>query len=395
MTAPSGKTFAALVVAGGRGLRVGGDVPKQYRRLAGRSIVQRSLQPFLDHPAIACVQVVIGASDRDLYDHAVAPHQRLLPVAEGGETRQESVRRGLDALRERQPDFVLIHDAARPFVTATIIENVTAALAEVPAALAAIPLADTLKKAAPDATVDSTLSRDGLFLAQTPQGFRFGEIVDAHRRAAQQDETFTDDAAIAEFAGLPVRLVPGDPLNSKITTEEDFVMAERLLASASETRVATGYDVHALGPGSAVMLGGVSIPAQAALIGHSDADVVLHALTDAILGTIGDGDIGVHFPPSDPAWKGASSDRFLADAVRRLRERDGEITHLDVAVIAEEPKLGPHRDAMRTRIAEICEINVGRVSVKATTNERLGFVGRGEGIAAIATATVKLPIEDS
>lgn len=395
MTLPTGQSIAALVVAGGRGLRVGGDIPKQYRLLGGRSIIERSLLPFFDHPQIRCVQVVINAQDRDLYARSVDRHAKLLSPVEGGATRQQSVQRGLEALRDQKPDKVLIHDAARPFVTGAVIDNVVDALADGPAALAAIPLADTLKKGSDAGTVETTVPRDDLYLAQTPQGFHYDAILAAHADAAQQDGAFTDDASIAEFAGLAVKLVPGDPANSKITTEEDLWMAERLLATGLETRVGTGYDVHALGPGSSVILGGIAIPATAALVGHSDADVALHALTDAILGTIGDGDIGAHFPPSDPAWKGASSDRFLADAMARLRARGGVVTHLDLSVIAEEPKIGPHREAMRARIAEICEIETGRVSVKATTNERLGFVGRGEGIAAIATATVKLPIEES
>jgi 2-C-methyl-D-erythritol 4-phosphate cytidylyltransferase/2-C-methyl-D-erythritol 2,4-cyclodiphosphate synthase len=388
---PSGPVVA-LVVAGGRGIRAGGGVPKQYRRIAGHSILARSLRPFLDHPSVDKVAAVIHPDDRTLYDRAVGDSAKLLPPIEGGAERQESVRLGLEALAASDsPKLVLIHDAVRPFVTSGLIGRVLAGLAENPAILPALPVSDTLKRAGSDLTVETTLPRNDIYAAQTPQGFHFAAILEAHRQAAASGAAVTDDAAIAEQAGIPVRIVEGDVANRKLTSMEDISIADQQLAAAMETRVASGYDVHAIGPGDHIMLGGVRIPHDRSLVGHSDADVVLHALTDAILGTIADGDIGSHFPPSDASLKDASSDRFLAEAVALLEARGGTITHLDATIIAEAPKIGTHRDAMRTRIAEICKIPVGSVSVKATTNEGLGFLGRGEGIAALATATVRLP----
>jgi 2-C-methyl-D-erythritol 4-phosphate cytidylyltransferase/2-C-methyl-D-erythritol 2,4-cyclodiphosphate synthase len=259
-----------------------------------------------------------------------------------------------------------------------------------------LPVSSTLKAVDADGRVTATVPRDRLHAAETPQGFRFAAILDAHRKAAAEGRDFTDDAAVAEWAGIPVRTVPGDPANIKLTTAADIIAADRRLAGEAalklgDIRVGNGYDVHALGPGGQVMLGGIAIPHALGLVGHSDADVALHALTDAVLGAIAEGDIGAHFPPSDPQWRGASSDRFLADAVRRVAARGGVIAHLDLTIIAEAPKIGPHRAAMRQRIAEICGIAVDRVAVKATTNEGLGFIGRGEGIAAHATATIRLP----
>ncbi len=388
--APS-NIVAALVVAGGRGVRAGGGIPKQYRLIGGHSVLARSLRPFLDHPAINKVAVVINPDDRPIYDATIGAEAKLAPPIDGGPERQQSVRLGLEALAADTPDFVLIHDAARPFVTAALIDRVIAGLAGDPAILPAMPVSDTLKRANADHIVQATVTRDGLYAAQTPQGFRFPAILEAHRSAAN-DAAFTDDAAIAEQAGILVRLVAGEAANRKITSLEDILIADRLFASAAETRVGSGYDIHITGPGDHVMLGGVRIPHDRALVGHSDADVVLHALTDALLGTLADGDIGSHFPPSDAELKGASSDRFLAAAVKALEEQGGTITHLDATIIAEAPKIGPHRDAMRARIAEICRIPVGAVSIKATTNEGIGSIGRGEGIATLATATVRLPV---
>jgi len=390
----SSGNVAALVVAGGRGSRAGAGAPKQYRRIGAEPIMTMSLRPFLDHPAINQVLPVIHPDDEALFAASTTPHAKLCAPAHGGATRQESVRLGLEALADDPPRLVLIHDAARPFVTSAILDRVIAALDDGPAALAAVPLADTLKRAE-GGIVTGTPSRSGLYLAQTPQGFDFAAILAAHRRAAAVEEPFTDDAAIAEYAGLAVQIVAGDPANSKITTEEDIVMAQQRLGATKETRVGNGYDVHATEPGSGVRLGGVDIAADFKLKGHSDADVVLHALTDALLGAIADADIGAHFPPSDETWRNADSSQFLAEAVRRVSERGGTISNLDATVIAEAPKVGPHRDAMRMRIAEICGIAVERVSVKATTSERLGFVGRSEGIAAHATAAIRLPTEDS
>jgi 2-C-methyl-D-erythritol 4-phosphate cytidylyltransferase/2-C-methyl-D-erythritol 2,4-cyclodiphosphate synthase len=383
-------TVFALVVAAGRGTRAGGPVPKQYQTLAGRAILGHTLQAFLDEPSVDAVAVVIHPDDAERYRVAVPVHAKLRAPVLGGGERQESVRNGLAGLGAQPTDIVLIHDAVRPFASAALLRSVVAALDTEDAILPALPVSDTLKRADAAGHVAATVARAGLYGAQTPQGFRFGPIMAAHARAAGSTALFTDDASIAEWAGLPVRIVPGEAGNLKLTTAEDIAMAEARL-SATETRVGTGYDVHALGPGSGVMLAGVAIPFDRSLVGHSDADVALHALTDAVLGAIADGDIGSHFPPSDPQWRGASSDRFLAHAVARLAARGGSVVHLDLTLIAEAPKVGPHRDAMRQRIAAICGIDAGRVAVKATTNEKMGFVGRGEGIAALATATVRLP----
>lgn len=382
---------AAIIVAGGSGLRAGGARPKQYQIVHGRSILARSVQPFLDSDAIATVAVVIREEDRELFRQFVPQHNKLRAPIMGGATRQESVRLGLEALSADPPFAVLIHDGARPFLTADLIGRVISNLSESAGVLPALPVTDTLKRANSEQFVESTVSRDRLYAAQTPQGFHFAEILDAHRLCAATDAEFTDDVAIAEAAKMVVRIVPGDAANTKITSNEDVHAAEQRLDDGMITRVGTGYDVHSLGPGDHVTLGGVDIPFTGTLVGHSDADVVLHAITDALLGTLGDGDIGAHFPPSDASLLDASSDRFARDAIRRVKDRGGIIDHLDVTIITEAPKIGPHREAMRTRIASICGVEIDSVSVKATTNERLGFVGRGEGIAALATATVRLP----
>ena len=381
----------ALIVAAGRGERAGGGPPKQYRRLAGMPVLRRSLMPFLAHPRVAGVRVVIADGHRDDYARATGGLDLMAPVT-GGAERQESVRLGLESLAAENPDAVLIHDAARPFVPGAMIDRVLDALAAAPGALPVLPVVDTLKRGA-GGMVGETVPRDGLWRAQTPQGFRYPEILAAHRAAAGGPPA-TDDAALAERAGLAVALVEGAEDAAKLTTADDLVRAEARLAAVMETRVGTGFDVHRIGPGDAMMLGGVAIPHDGALVGHSDADVALHALTDAILGALADGDIGAHFPPSDRRWRGASSDRFLADAVRRVRERGGRVRHLDLTIVCERPKIGPHRDAIRARIAEICGVAVDRVSVKATTTERLGFTGRQEGVAAQAAATLALPAGD-
>ncbi len=387
-------SVTALIVAAGKGERAGGGVPKQYRPLGGLPVLRRAVLAFLRHPRIDAVRVMIAEEHRALYEAAVAGLDLGEPVI-GGAERQVSVRNGLESLADGVPEVVLIHDAARPLVPAAVIDRVLDALERAPAALPVLPVTDTLKRGV-DGLAAGTVSRDGLWRAQTPQGMRFDAVLDAHRRAAAEDVTVTDDAALMEWAGHGVTLVAGSEDAMKITTAEDFALADRLLSGALETRVGTGFDVHRLAdkvPGGVdgVALGGIVIPHDQALLGHSDADVGLHAITDALLGALGDGDIGSHFPPSDPQWKGAASDRFLADACRRVRAAGGQIRHLDLTVICERPKVGPHREAMRGRIAEICGVPVARVSVKATTTERLGFPGRGEGIAAQAAATIALP----
>ncbi|MEQ1651052.1 MAG: bifunctional 2-C-methyl-D-erythritol 4-phosphate cytidylyltransferase/2-C-methyl-D-erythritol 2,4-cyclodiphosphate synthase [Hyphomicrobium sp.] len=390
-------TTAALIVAAGRGSRAayGGSAPKQYAFLGGMSILRRTALAFLDHPEIDSVAIVIHADDRTLYDRAVTGlEDRLLAPITGGATRQDSVRLGLNGLSSRRHDTVLIHDAARPFISADVISGVLAALKRAPGAIAAMPVVDTLKEEGLGLTVSRTISRDRLWRAQTPQGFAYTAIHDAHQRAHREGAGgMTDDASIAEWAGLTVAIAPGSETNVKLTTAEDLTVAERqLLAStALETRTGTGFDVHRFTDGDHVWLGGVKIAHTAKLDGHSDADVALHALTDALLGTIGDGDIGQHFPPSDPKWKGAASILFLEDAAQRVAARGGRIINVDVTILAEAPKVEPHRAAMQSVIGQALGLTADRIGIKATTTEGLGFTGRREGIAAMASATVQLP----
>ncbi len=382
----------ALIVAAGRGQRFGGSLPKQYATLAGVPLLRHTLGAFARHPAVDRVCAVIHPDDRDLYEAAATGFDIAEPVA-GGASRQESVLRGLESLEADAPARVLIHDGARPFVSPAIIDRVLAALDTAPGAIAALPVVDTLKQES-DGRIAATRDRSGLWGAQTPQGFRYAEILAAHRAAA--GEELTDDAAVAERAGLAVALVEGSRENLKVTSQEDLRSAERWLRAAPdepryETRVGQGFDVHAFGPGDHVTLCGVRVPHEAGLVGHSDADAGLHALTDAILGALGAGDIGDHFPPSDPQWKGADSGKFLIHARDMVAARGGRLLHLDVTLICERPKIGPHRAAMVARIADLLDLPAERVSVKATTTEKLGFTGRGEGIAAQAVATIALP----
>jgi len=378
----------ALVVAAGRGVRAGGATPKQYRTLGGRPVLRWSLERFQRHPRVSAVRVVIQPDDRALYDAAAAGLD-LLPPVMGGPTRQDSVRLGLESLAAQSPSTVLIHDAARPFVDDTLIDRVLDALATTPGAIPATPVADTIKRGV-GGLVGATVDRSDLWRAQTPQGFRFAEILDAHRAAA--GAALSDDAAVAECAGLAVALVPGSEANTKLTTDEDLRRAAQACEAQAETRIGTGYDVHRVGPGDHVWLCGVKVPHSHGLIGHSDADVALHALTDAVLGAVGDGDIGQHFPPSDARWRSAASDQFLMHAASRVAARGGRIVHVDVTIICERPKVGPHRAAMIARLAEILGLDPSRCSVKATTTEGLGFTGRGEGIAAQAVATIRIPL---
>jgi 2-C-methyl-D-erythritol 4-phosphate cytidylyltransferase / 2-C-methyl-D-erythritol 2,4-cyclodiphosphate synthase len=378
----------ALVVAAGRGFRLGGPLPKQYLPLGGAAVLRYSVATFLAHPGVDHVRVVIHPDDRPLYDAAVAGLD-LLPPVHGGAQRQDSVRNGLASLAEAAPDRVLIHDGARPFVDAATIDRVLAALQDHPGAIAALPIRDTVKRDSGGRIVD-TVERRGLWRAQTPQGFGYSEIMAAHRAA--EGAELSDDAAVAEQAGLAVALVDGSEENFKVTTTDDLLRAERHLAmQRGDIRTGQGFDVHAFGAGDHVWLCGLKIPHGQGLVGHSDADVGLHALTDALLGALGAGDIGMHFPPSDPAWRGAPSHRFLRHAADLVAAAGGSVAHCDVTLICERPKIGPHREAMVARIAEILGLDPRRVSVKATTTEQLGFTGRGEGIAAQAIATVRLP----
>ncbi|MCG6204260.1 bifunctional 2-C-methyl-D-erythritol 4-phosphate cytidylyltransferase/2-C-methyl-D-erythritol 2,4-cyclodiphosphate synthase [Rhodopseudomonas sp. HC1] len=382
----------AIIVAAGRGLRAGAGGPKQYRTLAGRPVIARSLQPFCSQPEILAVQPVTNPDDTALFNEAVAGLS-FRPAVGGGATRQASVRAGLEAVAELAPDIVLIHDAARPFVTPALISRAIAAAGSTGAALPVVAISDTVKQINAAGEVEATPDRATLRIAQTPQAFRYDVILDAHRRAAQDGrDDFTDDAAIAEWAGLTVATFEGDAANMKLTTPDDFAREEsRLTAMLGDIRTGTGYDVHAFGDGDHVWLCGLKVPHNRGFLAHSDGDVGLHALVDAILGALADGDIGSHFPPTDPQWKGAASDKFLKYAVDRVAARGGRIANLEVTMICERPKIGPLRDPMRARIAEITGLPVSRIAVKATTSERLGFTGREEGIAATASATIRLP----
>jgi len=383
---------AAVVVAAGRGLRAGGDLPKQYRHVLGEPAIRSSLALFARHDAISFVQPVIHPDDAALFQAASAGLD-LLPPVEGGALRQASVCAGLEALQAHAPDLVLVHDAARPFASHALVTRAIAAARASRAAVPVIGVADTVKTVDAAGCVTDTIDRARVRLVQTPQAFGFAALLEAHRRAqAAGRDDFSDDAALAEWAGVKVGTFEGEAGNVKLTTDEDFTRAETArLAALGDVRTGFGFDVHQFGEGDHVVLGGVRISHRRGLSGHSDADVVLHALVDAILGALADGDIGVHFPPTDPQWRGASSDRFLAFAVDRVRARDGCIAHLDVTIVCETPRIGPHRDAMRARIAEIAGIAIERVGVKATTSEKMGFTGRGEGLAAFANATVRLP----
>jgi 2-C-methyl-D-erythritol 4-phosphate cytidylyltransferase / 2-C-methyl-D-erythritol 2,4-cyclodiphosphate synthase len=383
-------SIAAIIVAAGRGSRVGGEVPKQYRLLAGKPVIAHALETLLSERRIDPVLPVIHPDDRSRYaqtaTHVVGADTRLRKPVAGGETRQESVRRGLEALAADRPELVLIHDAARPFATAALVDRAIAAGRAYGAAVPGTVPTDTVKVVDDRSRVIETPDRARLRAIQTPQAFAFRPLLEAHREAASQGlRSFSDDGALAEWAGLPVTVFEGDAANAKLTREADFVEAERRLAggrSAWVMRVGTGFDVHALAEGDHLWLGGVRVPAQRRAVAHSDGDVVLHALTDALLGALAEGDIGVHFPPSDPQWRGASSERFLAFAAKRVRQRGGVIDNLDVTVLCEAPRIGPHRGIIRETIAHIAGLSVGAVSLKATTTERLGFLGRGEGIAA-------------
>lgn len=394
---PTPSTIAVFVAAG-RGARAGAAGPKQYVALDGKPVLRRTLSPFLAHPAVGRAIVVIHPDDRAVYGECVAGLEGLLPPALGGATRQDSVRAGLEALAEANPARVLIHDAARPFTAAATIDRVLAALDTADGAIPALAIHDTVKRAAADDLIRETVDRTGLARAQTPQGFRFAAILDAHRRATAAGVAgLTDDAHVAEWAGLAVKLVEGSEANVKLTTATDILEAEnrllreRLLAHG-DIAVGTGYDVHRFTTGDHVMLCGVSIPHDRGLEGHSDADAPLHALTDAILGALGDGDIGVHFPPSDPQWRGAASEQFVRHAMRLLAARGGRVAHADLTIVCERPRIGPHRQAMQARLSELLGLPVERTAIKATTSERMGFTGREEGLAAFATATIRLPL---
>jgi 2-C-methyl-D-erythritol 4-phosphate cytidylyltransferase / 2-C-methyl-D-erythritol 2,4-cyclodiphosphate synthase len=389
-------SFGIVVVAAGRGERAGSpeNGPKQYRQIGGKAVIAHTVEKFVTWPKASQIVVVIHADDEALFETAAdgAGRRDKMVTTMGGPTRQQSVLAGLRALHGTDVTHVLIHDAVRPFFDHDLLDRVAAALEDgAPAVLPAIAVSDTLKRADFHGQVTGTVPRADLYAAQTPQSFRFDDILAAHEKAALENMGhFTDDAAIAEWAGIPVMLVAGTSDNVKLTTKRDIAMAdERLSADAlPDVRTGNGYDVHQLEPGEGVTLCGVFIAHDQSLKGHSDADVALHALTDALLATCGAGDIGDHFPPSDPQWRGAPSRIFIEQAAKIVRDNGGTIMNADVTLIAEAPRIGPHREAMRARLSEFLGIGLERCSVKATTNEQIGFVGRREGIAAIATATV-------
>lgn len=391
MVIESGQSFHVLIPAAGSGTRAGLSIPKQYRRIGGKMILRHTLEKFIGIQGLKSIRVIIDPEHAQWYGEAVQGLDIAPPVF-GARTRKQSVYNGLSVFtRSENDDLVLIHDAARPFVSLESIQTLLATMTKSIAATLAAPVADTL--------VDNDYNRydrDRISAVQTPQAFKIGVLKKAHE-FYRNDDRFTDDAGLIAAIGEHVTLVTGSRDNFKITTNEDMAMAERLLAPQRENRTGFGYDVHAFDPVPAtqIRLGGIDIPYHQKLLGHSDADVVLHALTDALLGTIGDGDIGQLFPPSDAQWKNADSEIFLKEAVRRVRARDGQIIHADITLIAEAPKIGPHRDAMQKRIAQMLGISSDRVGLKATTSEGLGFTGRKEGIVAQAVATVTLPVEHS
>lgn len=384
------QNIAAIIVAAGNGSRSGLSIPKQYAPLGGRPVLAHSHAALASHPEIGRVVVVIGAGQEEMARNALSPLDPGTMFVTGGDTRRASVLAGLDRLQAPQPpEHVLIHDAARPLLPSSVIDRLTAALATAPGAVPVLPVADTLTKAASD-VMGADVERDGLYRVQTPQAFRYDAILRAHR-TVPGEAPVTDDAGLLRALGLPVHMVEGDSMLEKLTYSGDFDRAEALLAARRMPRVGSGFDVHRLVPSKPLWLCGMEIAHSHGLSGHSDADVAIHALVDAILGALGEGDIGSHFPPSDPQWKGVASHLFLDFARERVAARGGEITHADITIICEAPKIGPHRDAMRARLGELMRVSPNRVSVKATTTERLGMTGRGEGIAAQAVATLMLP----
>lgn len=378
--------IAALIVAAGSGTRLGGTLPKQFALLSGKAMISYSFEVFSSYPMISEIVVAIGAGQEALLAAAVGDARAVT----GGATRRESVRAGLEDIAARGgADLVLIHDAARPFLPTAVIDRLIGALDAADGAIPVLPVADTLARGGE--ALGETVPRDALWRVQTPQAFRFNAMLDAHRRWPQDVEA-TDDAQMLRHFGTPVAMVEGDPMLEKVTYPADIAAAEARHAAMLVSRSATGFDVHRLEAGEELWLGGVRIPHDRGLSGHSDADVALHAITDALLGCTGEGDIGTHFPPSEPRWRGAASAQFVRHAAAIISGKGGVIDFIDLTLICEAPRIGPHRAAMRTTIAALLGIGEDQVSIKATTTERLGFTGRGEGIAAQACATVRLPI---
>lgn len=375
-------TVTALIVAAGKGERAGGALPKQYRLLGGKPVLRWAAEALIRHPAVRATRVVIGQGQLDLASKALAGLD-CGTLIEGGAERADSVRAGLADVDD---DAVLVHDAARPFCPAAVIDRLVASLEFYEGAAPVLPVGDTLAKT--DVTLEDGIDRAGLVRVQTPQAFRFNDLKLAYDRWSGPCPT--DETTVVRAAGMKVAAVEGDPALDKLTLPADFDRAEQWLAGRLSPRTGMGFDVHAFSGEGPIMLGGIEVAHNRGLAGHSDADVVLHAITDALLGAAGLGDIGEHFPPSDPQWKGAASSLFLAHAVELLQNRGAMIEHVDCTIIAEAPKVGPHRQAMRARIAEIAGLSIEQVSIKATTTEGLGFTGRREGIAAQAVASIRM-----
>ncbi len=389
-------TVAAVIVAGGVGLRAGGGKPKQYQLIGGKPVIWWTLKAFLDHPQVSHVQAVVGEGHEGFFA-AATEGLTLLPFVLGGASRQDSCRLGLEACAQYSPSKVMIHDAARPFISQNVISNVIAELDHAAAVIPGLPVADTMKYA-PGGVINKTVDRSAMWFVQTPQGFLFDRILSAHRSAASEAVSgLTDDASVAEYAGIPVRIIAGDHDNKKLTTSEDIEIANatlslKLFSDRPDIRTGQGIDFHIFTTGKVITLLGVAIPHTHKLKGHSDADVAMHALTDAILGAIGEGDIGTHFPPTDMQWKNAASSIFLKKAVDLLLARSGILANVDITILAEAPKINPHIQEMKAVLSTLLHISPDRIAVKATTTEKLGAIGRKEGMAAFATVTVRLPL---
>jgi 2-C-methyl-D-erythritol 4-phosphate cytidylyltransferase / 2-C-methyl-D-erythritol 2,4-cyclodiphosphate synthase len=389
-------SVVAVIVAGGSGIRAGGSLPKQYQLVGGKPVIRWTLEAFLSHPLITAVQTVIGHGHEQLFGNATEGLRDLLAPVVGGGTRQDSCRTGLEACSVHKPQKVLIHDAARPFLSADLISSVIRELDHAPAVIPGLPVADTMKFA-PAGIIERTVDRSSLWFVQTPQGFVFDKILNAHRAALVDGKTtFTDDAAVAEYAGMPVQIVAGEQKNRKLTTSHDISEAnrehgQRDLDALPDVRIGQGIDFHVFEKGDYVWLCGVKIPHTHKLKGHSDADVALHAVTDAILGAIGEVDIGQHFPPSDKQWKGAPSSIFVEKAIEILTARGGKLANIDITILAEAPRIGPHLGAMKAALSKMLGLAQDRIAIKATTTERMGAIGRKEGMSANAIATVRLP----
>jgi 2-C-methyl-D-erythritol 4-phosphate cytidylyltransferase / 2-C-methyl-D-erythritol 2,4-cyclodiphosphate synthase len=387
---------AVVIVAGGTGTRAGGDKPKQYQLIGEKPAIWWTLQAFLTHPMVKYVQVVMGQDHQA--DFAYATQGLILPQpVVGGQTRQESCRIGVEACADVDPDIVLIHDAARPFVSHAVIDSVLAGLSFADAVIPGIAVADTLKFA-PNGIISRTVDRASLYSVQTPQGFHFQKILAAHRAVVKDNQLgLTDDAAVAEYAGMKVHVVHGDPRNQKLTTQLDINIANEKLMQLKflekpDVRVGQGIDFHVFEKGKSVRLCGVDIAHTHKLKGHSDADVALHALTDAILGAIGEGDIGTHFPPSEPEWKNVNSIIFVEKAMFLLKAKGGIVANVDITILAEAPKISPFLEKMKAVLSPVIDVSIDRIAIKATTTEKMGAIGRKEGMAALAVVTIRLPI---